>query len=137
MKTPRLQRFQYNEDLNKWIWFVAQTLVSAFVGALIAFVFGSHYRAALIAFAILMLFLLLMAVVLIVFENRVSILSIMSHGLKDGKYEDVIKFGSALRGTLFTSNKNDEIVVLGLKIDAAAANIESAHYNSSKGDYLV
>jgi hypothetical protein len=111
--------------------------VSAFVGALIAFVFGSHYWAALSAFAILMLFLVLLAAVLIVFENRVSILSIMSQGLKDGKYEDVIKFGSAMRGTLFTSNKNEDIVVLGGKIDAAASNIESAHYNNSKGDYLV
>jgi hypothetical protein len=137
MKTSKLQRFQYNEDLNKWLWFVAETLVSAFVGALIAFVFGSHYWAALSAFGILMLFLLLLAAVLIVFENRVSILSIMNQGLKDGKYEDVIKFGSAMRGTLFTSNKNEEIVVLGGKIDAAASNIESAHYNNSKGDYLV
>src|SRR6266404_8184898 len=42
-----------------------------------------------------------------------------------------------MRGTLFTSNKNEEIVVLGGKIDAAASNIESAHYNNSKGDYLV
>jgi hypothetical protein len=111
--------------------------VSAFVGALIAFVFGSNYWAALSAFAILMMFLLLLAAVLLVLENKVSILSIMNQGLKDGKYEDVIKFGSAMRGTLFTSNKNEEIVVLGSKIDAAASRIESAHYNNSKGDYLV
>jgi hypothetical protein len=111
--------------------------MSAFTGVLIAFVFGHHYWAALIAFAILILFLALLVVVLIIFENRVSILSIMSQGLKDGKYEDVIKFGSAMRGTLFTSNKNDDIVVLGYKIDAAASQIESAHYNKSKGDYLV
>jgi hypothetical protein len=137
MKRSILQRFQYDDNLNKWLWFVAETLVSAFVGALIAFVFGSHYWAALSGFAILMLFLTLLAGVLIIFENRVSILSIMSQGLKDGKYEDVIKFGSAMRGTLFTSNKNEEIVVLGAKIDAAASKIESAPYNNSKGDYLV
>jgi len=82
MKTSKLQCFQYNEDLNRWLWFVAETLVAAFVGALIAFVFGSHYWAALSAFAILMLFLLLLAAVLIFFENRVSILSIMNQGLQ-------------------------------------------------------
>lgn len=137
MKTAILQRFQYNDDLNKWLWFAAETLLSAFTGVLIAFVFGRHYWAALIAFAILILFLTLLAAVLIVYQNRVSILFIMSQGLKDGKYEDVIKFGSAMRGTLFTSNKNDDIVTLGYKIDAAASQIESAHYNKSKGDYLV
>lgn len=129
--------FLYNDSLFRWLWFVIETLVSAFVGALIAFVFGDYYEAALIAFGILMIFLITLSVIFIVFENKVSILSIMNQGLKDGKYEDVIKFGSAMRNTLFTSNKNDDIVMLGFKIDEAASKIESAHYNKSKGDYLV
>src|SRR5258706_51113 len=68
VKAPTLS---IQRNLNKWLWFVAETLVSAFVGDLIAFVFGSHYWASLSAFAILMLFVVLLAVVLIVFENKV------------------------------------------------------------------
>jgi hypothetical protein len=138
MKLPEAaQRFRYNEDLNKWFWFAVETLASAVVGALIAFVFGGNYWAAIYTFAILMLFLILLIAVMALLENRVSILSIMNQGLKDGRYEDVIKFGSSMRGTLFTSNKNDDIVVLGARIDEAASKIESAHYNAQKGDYLV
>ncbi len=138
MKLPKVaQRFRYSEDLNKWFWFAVETMVAAVVGTLIAFVFGGNYWAAIYTFAVLMLFLLLLVVAIALLENRVSILSIMKQGLKDGRYEDVIKFGSALRGTLFTSNKNEDIVMLGAKIDEAASRIESAHYNAQKGDYSV
>lgn len=138
MKLPEAaQRLRYNEDLNKWFWFAVETLVSAVVGTLIAFVFGGNYWAAIYTFAILMLFLILLIGVMALLENRVSILSIMTQGLKDGRYEDVIKFGSSMRGTLFTSNKNDEIVILGARIDEAASKIEGAHYNTQKGDYIV
>ncbi|MCT4586807.1 MAG: hypothetical protein N4A71_03235 [Carboxylicivirga sp.] len=132
-----LKSFQYNENFKKWFWFVNETLVGAFVGALIAFIFGSHYWAALTAFGILILFLIILSIFFIFLENKVSVLSIMNQGLKDGKYEDVIKFGSAMRTTLFTSNKNEDIVTLGYKIRDAAIKIESAHYNKSKGNYLV
>lgn len=138
MKKSRFsQSFQYNDNFKKWFWFVNETLVSAFVGALIAFVFGSHYWAALAAFGILIVFLIVLSAFFIFLENRISVLSIMNQGLKDGKFEDTIKFGSALKSTLFTSNKNEDIVVLGNKIDEAATKIENAHYNKSKGDYLV
>jgi hypothetical protein len=136
-KNINFYSFQYNENFKKWLWFVNETLVGAFVGALIAFVFGSHYWAALTAFGILMLFLVILSVFFVFLESKVSVLSIMNQGLKDGKYEDVIKFGSAMRTTLFTANKNDEIVTLGNKIDEAATKIESEHYNRSKGDYQV
>ncbi len=43
---------KFSDKLNEWLWFVIETLVSAFVGALIAFIFGSHYWAALMAFAV-------------------------------------------------------------------------------------
>jgi len=138
MKKNRFSRsFQYNDNFKKWFWFVNETLVSAFVGALIAFVFGNHYLAALAAFGILVVFLIVLSAFFIFLENKISVLSIMNQGLKDGKFEDAIKFGSALKSTLFTSNKNEDIVVLGNKIDEAATKIENAHYNKSKGDYLV
>jgi len=138
MKRYRIiEDFRYDEHMLKWFWFVVETLVSAFVGALIAFVFGDNYWAALATFGILVLFLVFLSAFFILIENRVSILSIMNQGLKDGRYEDVIKFGSALRLTLFTSNKNEDIVRLGYKIDEAALKIQTAHYNKSKGDYLV
>lgn len=136
-KHNTIKSFQYNDNFKKWFWFVNETLVSAFVGALIAFVFGSHYWAALAAFGILMVFLIILSIFFILLENKVSVLSIMNQGLKDGKFEDVIKFGSAMRTTLFTANKNDEIVMLGNKIDEAASKIESDHYNRLKGDYPV
>lgn len=138
LRLPKVaDRFRYNEDLNKWFWFAVETLVSAVVGTLIAFVFGGNYWAAIYTFAILMAFFILLLAVVAFLENRVSILSIMNQGLKDGKYEDVIKFGSAMRGTLFTSNKNDDIVILGARIDDAASKIEGAHYNKQQGDYVV
>lgn len=136
-KNKFFQSFQYNDNFKKWFWFVNETLVGAFVGALIAFIFGSHYWAALAAFGILIAFLIVLSAFFIFLENRISVLSIMNQGLKDGKFEDAIKFGSALKSTLFTSNKNEDIVVLGHKIEEAATKIENAHYNKSKGDYLV
>lgn len=137
MKKSSIISFQSNRHYLKWFWFVVETLVSAFVGALIAFVFGGHIWAAILAFGILMSFLILLCFVLVLFENKVSVLSIMNQGLADGKYEDVIKFGSAMSPTLFTSNKNEDRIILGEKIDEAAAKIQTDHYNKSQGDYLV
>lgn len=137
MKKESFLNFQYNRHYLRWFWFVIETVVSAFVGALIAFVFGGNLWAALVAFGILMAFLVILCFILILFENKVSVLSIMNQGLSDGKYEDVIKFGSAMSPTLFTSNKNEDRVILGRKIDEAATKIQNDHYNKSKGDYLV
>lgn len=129
--------FQYNSHYQKWFWSIVTSLVSAFLGAVLTFAFGDHIKAALIAFSILIFFLILVCFIMMFFENRVSVLSIMNQGLVDGKYEDVIKFGNAMSQTLFTSNKNEDRVNLGKIIDEAANKIQTAHYNKSQGDYRV
>ncbi|MDE5562784.1 MAG: hypothetical protein K2J01_04485 [Clostridiales bacterium] len=128
-----------NDIFIKTFWIAVETIVSAFVGALIAFVFGENYIAALIAFISIMAFLIIICAILLILENKVSVLSIMKRGLKERKYEDVIKFGISMSPTLFSSNKNEDRVLLGTKIQEAVEGIKQGQkkFNSGNIDYVI
>ena len=129
-KKLELHSIYNNKEFKKWSFFTIETLVSAFVGALIAFVFGSNYIAAIIAFFGLMLFLIIMTIGVLLIENKISLLSIMQQGIDEERYEDVIKYGNAMSVILFESNKNWERVKLGNKIIEACSFLEK-----NKGSY--
>lgn len=121
----RIDQIKENKEISKWVIFVVQTLVSAFVGTLIALIFGSHYYLALITFAVLMLFLILMSIVIIIIQNQISLLSIMQKSIDDERYEEAIQYGIAMSKILFTSNKNHERIQLGEKINDACKKLRN------------
>lgn len=122
-KHVHIKSLYENKKVMKWAFFVVETLVSAFVGALIAFVFGSNYSAALISFGILMAFLIILSIVIVVLENKISLLSIMQKSIDDKRYEDAVKYGMSMSEILFSSNKNYERIMLGKKINTACENL--------------
>lgn len=124
-KRKKLNSIRENKEILKWVIFVVQTLVSAFVGTLIALIFGSNYYLALITFAVLMVFLILMSIVIIVLQNQISLLSIMQKSIDDERYEEAIQYGVAMSKILFTSNKNHERIQLGEKINDACKKLRS------------
>ena len=126
-KHKKLNSIRENKEILKWVIFVVQTLASAFVGTLIALIFGSNYYLALITFAVLMVFLILMSIVIIVMQNQISLLSIMQKSIDDERYEEAIQYGVAMSKILFSSNKNHERVQLGEKIDNACKKLRNKY----------
>ncbi|MCH5142264.1 MAG: hypothetical protein J1G07_00915 [Clostridiales bacterium] len=126
-KKPRkkLNLIRENKEILKWVIFVVQTLISAFVGTLIALIFGANYYLALITFGVLMGFLILMSIVIIVIQNQISLLSIMQKSIDDKRYEEAIQYGIAMSKVLFSSNKNHERIQLGEKINDACKKLRS------------
>ena len=135
MKRKKHFRFLHelhdNKTVMKWVIYVIETIVSAFVGALIAFVFGANYVAVIIAFAVLMAFLIAVSLVIVVLENQVSMLSIMSRSIDDGRYEDAIKFGMAISPILFSTDKNSKRVKVGEKTNEACDRLREQKYSAN------
>ena len=115
-KRKKLNSIRENKEIMKWVFFVVQTLISAFVGTLIALIFGAEYYLALITFAVLMVFLIIMSIVIIVIQNQISLLTIMQKSIDEERYEEAIQYGIAMSKILFSSNKNNERIQLGKKI---------------------
>lgn len=131
-----VSNIKYNEEFRMRSKFVFETALSVPIGAIAAFLFDNKWT---LAFTSLIIFLILYAgycIYLVSQDSKVSILSIMQKGLKDGRYEDVIKFGSAMSPTLFTSNKNFDRVTLGrLLLDACKKLSQTEH--SARDDIMI
>lgn len=126
-KQRKYKTIKENQEIMKWVFFVVQTLISAFVGTLIALIFGAEYYLALITFAVLMVFLIIMSVVIIVIQNQISLLTIMQKSIDDERYEEAIQYGVAMSEILFSSNKNHERIQLGEKIDNACKKLRNKY----------
>ncbi|MCI8412610.1 MAG: hypothetical protein HFE47_00725 [Clostridia bacterium] len=124
-KRKKLNSIRENKEIMKWVFFVVQTLISAFVGTLIALIFGAEYYLALITFAVLMVFLIIMSIVIIVIQNQISLLTIMQKSIDEERYEEAIQYGIAMSKILFSSNKNNERIQLGKKINVACKKLRS------------
>ncbi len=131
-----ISNIKYNEEFKTKSKFVFETSLSVPIGAIAAFLFDNKWT---LAFASLIVFLSLYAgycIYLVSQDSKVSILSIMQKGLKDGRYEDVIKFGSAMSPTLFTSNKNFDRVTLGRLLLDACKKLSQTEY-SARDDIMI
>lgn len=131
-----ISNIKYNEEFKTRSKFIFETALSLPIGAIAAFLFDNKWT---LAFAALIIFLILYAgycIYIVSQDSKVSVLSIMLKGLKDGRYEDVIKFGSAMSPTLFTSNKNFDRVTLGrLLLDACKKLSQTEH--SARDDIMI
>ncbi len=131
-----LRRLKHDPNFKKRVGFLLELIITLPIGAITAFIFERKVTFALIALGVFVFSFIVYCIVLVIEENKVSVLSIMSEGLKDGRYEDVIKFGSAMSPTLFTSNKNFDRVKLGRLLLEACQNLAQAEH-SAREDIII
>lgn len=132
----KIRKLRHNENFKKRFRYITETIITLPIGAITAFFFEREVELALWAVLIFLVLFILYCIILVVQENRVSVLSIMSEGLNDGRYEDVIKFGSAMSPTLFTSNKNLDRVKLGRLLFEACKKLSQTEH-SARDDIII
>lgn len=131
-----LRRLKHDPNFKKRVGFLLELIITLPIGAITAFIFERKVTFALISLGVFVFLFIVYCIVLVIEENKVSVLSIMSEGLRDGRYEDVIKFGSAMSPTLFTSNKNFDRVKLGRLLLEACQNLAQAEH-SAREDIII
>ena len=131
-----IKKLKHNDNFKKRFRYLAETIITLPIGAITAFIFERQFLWALIALALFLILFLRYCVVVVVHDNKISVLSIMSEGLKDGRYEDVIKFGSAMSPTLFSSNKNTDRVQLGRLLFQACKELSQTEH-SARDDIVI
>ena len=131
-----LRRLNHDPNFKKRVGFLLELIITLPIGAITAFIFERKVTFALISLGVFVFLFIVYCIVLVIEENKVSVLSIMSEGLRDGRYEDVIKFGSAMSPTLFTSNKNFDRVKLGRLLLEACQNLAQAEH-SAREDIII
>ncbi len=132
----KLKKLKYDENFIKRFRYLLETIITLPIGAIAAFIFEQRIKWALGALIIFFIIFIIYCIIIVVQENKVSVLSIMNEGLKDGRYEDVIKFGSAMSPTLFTSNKNLDRVKLGRLLFEACKKLSQTEY-SARDDIII
>ena len=131
-----LRKLKHDPNFKKRVGFLLELIITLPIGTITAFIFERKVIFALITLGVFILLFIVYCIVLVIEENKVSVLSIMSEGLKDGRYEDVIKFGSAMSPTLFTSNKNfDRVKLVKLLLEACQNLAQSEH--SARDDIII
>lgn len=131
-----LRKLKHDPNFKKRVGFLLELIITLPIGTITAFIFERKVIFALITLGVFILLFIVYCIVLVIEENKVSVLSIMSEGLKDGRYEDVIKFGSAMSPTLFTSNKNFDRVKLGKLLLEACQNLAQSEH-SARDDIII
>ena len=131
-----IRRLKYDSHFKKRVGYLLELVITLPIGAITAFIFEKKIVYALIALGVFAILFIVYCAILVIEENKVSVLSIMSEGLKDGRYEDVIKFGSAMSPTLFTSNKNVDRVKLGRLLLQACQNLAQSEH-SAREDIII
>lgn len=126
----RIKNLKYDENFKKRFRYLAEMFITLPIGAITAFMFERKIVWALCALGVFFILFLVYCIVLVVQQNKISVLSIMSQGLQDGRYEDVIKFGSAMSPTLFSSNKNFDRVKLGYLLYEACKKLSETEHSA-------
>lgn len=132
----KFKKLKYDDNFLKRFRYFFETIITLPIGAIAAFIFEQKIKWALGALLIFLVLFIFYCIVIVLQENKVSVLSIMNEGLKDERYEDVIKFGSAMSPTLFTSNKNLDRVKLGRILFKACRKLSQTEH-SARDDIII